>query len=191
MRGLPLAPPVLRSRAGARAHAVAPCSQATRVSGDSPPKPSIQRRPEQSYTARVVPGSSIREAAVAGRFYPALTSALNRTLDELLAGPPRSRQLDRQGGSERPAVLAMVPHAGYIYSGRIAGATFARIDVPEHVIVLCPNHTGLGRARALWSRGAWRTPLGDIDVAEDLNACLKRHAPLDEDELAHMHEHAI
>ena len=85
----------------------------------------------------------------------------------------------------------MVPHAGYIYSGRIAGATFARIDVPEHVVVLGPNHTGLGRARALWSRGAWRTPLGEIDIAEDLADCLKRHARLDDDELAHVHEHAI
>jgi len=88
-------------------------------------------------------------------------------------------------------VLALVPHAGYVYSGRIAGATFARVDVPEHVLVLCPNHTGLGLPRALWSRGAWRTPLGDVEVASELTECLKRHARLDEDERAHVHEHAI
>lgn len=88
-------------------------------------------------------------------------------------------------------MLAVVPHAGYVYSGRIAGATFARIDVPRHVLVLCPNHTGLGRARALWSRGAWRTPLGEVEVAEDLAVSLRRHARLDDDELAHVHEHAI
>jgi len=92
---------------------------------------------------------------------------------------------------ERPALLALVPHAGYIYSGRIAGAIFARIDVPEHVLVLCPNHTGLGSARALWCRGAWRTPLGDVEIAQDLTECLMRHAPLDDDQLAHVHEHAI
>jgi len=85
----------------------------------------------------------------------------------------------------------MVPHAGYIYSGRIAGATFARIDVPEHVLVLCPNHTGRGLPRALWSRGAWRTPLGDVEIAEELTECLKRHARLDDDQHAHTHEHAI
>ncbi|HEY6727768.1 MAG TPA: AmmeMemoRadiSam system protein B [Polyangiaceae bacterium] len=128
--------------------------------------------------------SGIREPAVAGRFYPASPAALQRALEGLLAhsSPP---------ASGRPALLAVVPHAGYVYSGRIAGATFARIDVPRHVVVLCPNHTGLGRPRALWSRGAWRTPLGEVEVAEDLAACLQRHAGLDDDELAHLREHAI
>jgi len=128
--------------------------------------------------------SAIREPAVAGRFYPASPAELHRTLDTLLAHSSPT-------GGERPALLAVVPHAGYVYSGQIAAATFARLDVPRHVLVLCPNHTGLGRARALWSRGAWRTPLGEVEVAEDLTACLQRHARLDDDQLAHVHEHAI
>lgn len=120
---------------------------------------------------------------MAGRFYPASSAELNRTLDELCA--------QSSSVSQRPTLLAVVPHAGYIYSGRIAGATLAQSDVPEHVVVLCPNHTGLGLPRALWSSGAWRTPLGDVAIAEELTRCLERHARLDADELAHVHEHAI
>lgn len=129
--------------------------------------------------------SRVREPAVAGRFYPATPADLDRALDEYLA------QSSPFGSSVQLTRVAVVPHAGYIYSGKIAGATFARIDVPRHVVVLCPNHTGLGRARALWCRGAWRTPLGDVEIAEDLTECLQRHARLDDDELAHIREHAI
>lgn len=128
--------------------------------------------------------SPVREAAVAGRFYPASPTDLNRMLDEYLAH-------SSPFASGRPTILAMVPHAGYIYSGKIAGATFARVDVPRHVVVLCPNHTGLGRPRALWCRGAWRTPLGEVEIAEDLTDCLRCYARLDDDERAHAREHAI
>lgn len=128
--------------------------------------------------------SPIREPAVAGRFYPASPADLNRTLDDLFAQSSPST-------SEHSTLLAVVPHAGYIYSGRIAAATFARTDVPKYVLVLCPNHTGLGHRRALWSRGAWRTPLGKVEIAEELTERLKQHARLDDDELAHVHEHAI
>ena len=56
----------------------------------------------------------------------------------------------------------IAPHAGYMYSGHVAGAVFARMEVPKRCIVLCPNHTGMGRALAIMSEGAWQTPLGDV-----------------------------
>lgn len=95
------------------------------------------------------------------------------------------------GRTPSPAVMAMVPHAGYIYSGAIAGSTFASVEIPETVMVLCPNHTGRGSPRALWNRGSWSCPLGPVRVAADLCRCLEEHADLEEDEVAHLSEHAI
>src|ERR687887_1184286 len=96
-----------------------------------------------------------RRPAVAGQFYPADRERLAREVNRLLAVP---------GPPPRAAVGILAPHAGYVYSGGVAGATYARVEVPERVIVLCPNHTGLGAAAALWPDGRWRTPLGDVPV---------------------------
>lgn len=105
--------------------------------------------------------------------------------------PAADGAVRRTGRTTSPAVMAMVPHAGYIYSGAIAGATFAGIEIPETVIVLCPNHTGRGSPRALWNRGTWSCPLGPVRVSTELCRCLEQHTHLDEDELAHLWEHAI
>ncbi len=88
-------------------------------------------------------------------------------------------------------MLAMAPHAGYVYSGRIAGATYACLEVPERILLLGPNHTGLGKARSLWPGSAWRTPLGDVSIDRQLCQCLRRYARLDEEREAHRYEHAI
>jgi AmmeMemoRadiSam system protein B len=86
----------------------------------------------------------------------------------------------------------MVPHAGYVYSGHVAGAVFSRIEIPESCIVLCPNHTGLGHALAIMSDGAWETPLGRVPIDSEVATALKRACPLlAEDSAAHRAEHAI
>ena len=78
-----------------------------------------------------------------------------------------------------------------MYSGHVAGAVFARVEVPKRCIVLCPNHTGLGHALAIMSEGAWQTPLGDIPIGAKLAAALKRRLPaLQEDSAALRAEHA-
>jgi MEMO1 family protein len=85
----------------------------------------------------------------------------------------------------------IAPHAGYVYSGHVAGAVFARIEVPKRCIVLCPNHTGMGRALAVMSEGAWQTPLGDVPIDSELASALKQRFPaLQEDSAAHRAEHA-
>jgi len=93
-----------------------------------------------------------------------------------------------------PAVRALgciAPHAGYIYSGHVAGAVFARTEVPERCIVLCPNHTGMGSALAIMSEGGWQTPLGKVPIDSNLALALKERFPaLDEDSAAHRAEHA-
>jgi hypothetical protein len=88
-------------------------------------------------------------------------------------------------------VGCIVPHAGYIYSGHVAGAVFAELEIPQLCLVLCPNHTGKGRALAIVSEGSWETPLGNISIDSEFAAALKqRCAGLEEDSSAHCSEHA-
>ncbi len=81
----------------------------------------------------------IRQPAVAGRFYPSDPQTLKRDVDRLLVS---------QAGQE-PARAVIVPHAGYVYSGAVAGAVFAATEVPRSIILLGPNHHGLGPAIAV------------------------------------------
>jgi hypothetical protein len=79
-----------------------------------------------------------------------------------------------------------------MYSGHVAGAIFARLEIPRRCVMLCPNHTGMGRALAVMSEGAWQTPLGEVSIDSELAAALKRRFPaLDEDSAAHRAEHAV
>jgi AmmeMemoRadiSam system protein B len=86
----------------------------------------------------------------------------------------------------------MVPHAGYIYSGAVAGAVYSRISPPDSYVVLGPNHTGLGAAASLMARGGWETPFGTMRIDADLAAAvLNESALIEEDSAAHLREHAI
>ncbi|HEY3236300.1 MAG TPA: AmmeMemoRadiSam system protein B [Polyangiaceae bacterium] len=121
-----------------------------------------------------------REPAVAGRFYPSDPVRLTAEVDEYLVG-------------EQPAeALALVaPHAGYMYSGKIAGRTYSAVRVPAHAIVICPNHTGFGVKRSVWSSGSWMLPVGEVAVDASLAGRLCDEACLEADEDAHLAEHAI
>jgi AmmeMemoRadiSam system protein B len=78
-----------------------------------------------------------------------------------------------------------------MYSGHVAGAVFARLQIPTRVVLLCPNHTGVGRALAVMSEGEWETPLGNVPIDTDLAESLKeRFLALQEDSAAHRAEHA-
>jgi hypothetical protein len=86
----------------------------------------------------------------------------------------------------------IAPHAGYVYSGAVAGAVFAHVEVPRRVLVLCPNHTGLGEPLSIMSAGSFRTPIGEVAIDTVLAEALKRNFPLlHEDTLAQSREHAI
>ena len=85
-----------------------------------------------------------------------------------------------------------MPHAGYIYSGHVTGAVFIRMAVPQRILVLGVTHHGRGAPQAILSRGAWRTPLGDAQIDEELASALGEACPLlREDSLAHAGEHSI
>lgn len=122
-----------------------------------------------------------REPAVAGRFYEGDPRGLAREVRAFLAAE----------AAPRPALGVVAPHAGYLYSGAIAGAVYARVAVPPRVIVLGPNHTGLGRMAALWpAGGGWRTPLGTVPVSRPLTEALAA-GPVELDRAAHLREHSL
>ena len=125
----------------------------------------------------------IREPAVAGRFYPANPRELKHQIENLI-GEGATPKLRARG--------CVVPHAGYMYSGHVAGAVFQRLELPTRFVILCPRHYREGQPLAIMSEGSWRTPLGEakIDSAmavELKNAC----ALLREDSVAHRMEHSL
>jgi AmmeMemoRadiSam system protein B len=124
----------------------------------------------------------LRHPAVAGRFYPGDPDDLRAEARDYLSQT-----------TQRPvkAIGCIAPHAGYMYSGHVAGAVFAHIEIPERCVVMCPNHTGMGRALAVMSEGSWQTPLGEVPIDAQLAGALKEHFPaLQEDSAAHRAEHA-
>lgn len=126
---------------------------------------------------------ALRLPAVAGRFYPAEAGELARQVTGFLAA-----------GASRPrrARAVMAPHAGYVYSGGVAGKVFAAVEVPERVVVLAPNHTGRGPRVSVMAAGAWRIPGADVPVDQELAAALLAAFPdARADHEAHRFEHAI
>lgn len=123
-----------------------------------------------------------RMPAVAGQFYPGREDELRTVLSRLIP-----EQL-----SPQPFKGVISPHAGYVYSGAIAGRLFSQVAIPDTVLIICPNHHGAGAAAALYPDGAWRTPLGDIPVNARLNELLLRNSPyLTCDTVAHQREHSL
>jgi hypothetical protein len=123
-----------------------------------------------------------RMPAVSGQFYPGTAAGLSRALLELT----------REGKAREPAIGVVAPHAGYVYSGTVAGEVFSSIQVPGRAVIFCPNHTGIGEDAAIVSHGAWRMPWGDVPIDEELAARLETACPLlREDASAHSREHAV
>jgi AmmeMemoRadiSam system protein B len=123
----------------------------------------------------------IRRPAVSGRFYPAEPAELLKAVKGFLE-PVQKRT---------KAIGVVVPHAGYMYSGHVAGAVYSRIELPARNIVLCPNHTGFGTPLSIMKSGVWQTPLGEIRIDEGLCDALTTADPyLQDDVEAHRFEHA-
>ncbi len=124
----------------------------------------------------------IRPPAVAGRFYPGLPEVLSRDLSQYIQPAPRRIR----------ALGCLVPHAGYMYSGHVAGAVYGALELPSTFVILCPNHTGVGAPLAMYAEGEWETPLGRAAVDCDLAAALRAACPsLSVDARAHAAEHSL
>lgn len=125
----------------------------------------------------------IRRAVVAGSFYSARPDELRRQLQALQPDPLPMRSV---------CLGAMVPHAGYMYSGATAAAVYARLPAGKTFVLLGPNHTGYGRPIALSGAAAWETPLGQIPVRQDWNRkILERCSFAEIDDTAHWNEHSL
>lgn len=125
-----------------------------------------------------------RRPVVAGHFYPADADQLQRSLGVCLGESTNVPRLRAKG--------CLVPHAGYAYSGPVAGAVYRRIEMPSRFILLGPRHFPTGHPMAILSSGEWLTPLGPARIDDELAAELKRACPLlREDPVAHQSEHAL
>ena len=116
-----------------------------------------------------------------GSFYPGNKEQLEDALKTLM-----DDSLEKQ-----KAMGVISPHAGYIYSGPVMGSVFSRIEVPDTVVILAPNHTGGGTPYSIWPDGSWRTPIGDSHIDEELvNEMLDSCELIEKDKAAHINEHS-
>ena len=129
----------------------------------------------------------VRRPAVAGRFYPSDPETLLQDLEKYTG--PRTRQAEENCAG---AIGCIVPHAGYMYSGHVAGAVYRRLPARPSYIILAPNHFGRGAPLALMPRGAWLTPLGSVPIDSPLAQVLSQSCHLlTEDAQAHQEEHSL
>lgn len=127
-------------------------------------------------------GSMTRKPAVAGQFYPGTGKSLSKELDSMV-----DRSLRKES-----AIGVLSPHAGYIYSGRVAGAVLSSIKGRPIYVIIGPNHTGLGTAFSICASDTWITPLGEVRVNQKLaGAITEKSKYVKEDETAHLYEHSI
>ena len=126
----------------------------------------------------------LRLPAVAGRFYPANPDELTALVREHAKPQPDNKP--------QPVKACLVPHAGYLFSGHVAGAVFSRIALPQKIVILGVRHFPRGQSLAILASGAWQTPLGDAPIDEALAAALQKACPvLREDHVAHSAEHSL
>lgn len=125
---------------------------------------------------------AVRQPAVAGQFYPASRNALHHEVESLIDS--KAVKVDAFG--------VVSPHAGYIYSGSVAGSVLSSIKPKKTYVILGPNHTGLGERFGVDTSGAWKTPLGDVGVDRALAGAIMNETGLVRyDNLSNMHEHSI
>ena len=124
----------------------------------------------------------IREPAVSGQFYPSDPEELKSMI----------RGMVDEKAKKEDVIGYYAPHAGYIYSGPVVGATVSRVKFKNTCVIMGPSHTGAGAPFSILTEGTWRTPLGDIDIDTELaKAILANSSHLKEDRLAHLQEHSI
>ncbi len=126
--------------------------------------------------------TNIRKPCVAGQFYPLDPKSLTKLISSFA-----------DKATQKNDVLGcMLPHAGYIYSGQVAVETISSVNIKDTVILLGPNHTGLGAAFSIMTEGIWQTPLGNIEIDQKLaKLFLDKSKYLKADILAHIDEHSL
>lgn len=123
-----------------------------------------------------------RNPAVAGQFYYADDARLTQQIESCI---------DKSTAKE-DVIGIMVPHAGLIYSGPVAGAVYSSIKFPKTFVLLGPNHTGIGPAISLMDSGEWEVPTGRFQIDRKLASRISVNSPkVSVDSQAHMFEHSL
>jgi len=124
----------------------------------------------------------LRKPVFAGRFYPEDKASLKKELSSYV----------HENAERIKAVGIVAPHAGYIYSGAVAGETYSKVVLPHKYIILSPNHTGAGSNISLYAEGGWETPLGEASVDKNLAKKIsEKFKGITSDVSAHMMEHSL
>jgi len=124
----------------------------------------------------------LRNPAVAGQFYAGTSDLLRSQVEQYV---------EKDCANESARVL-VCPHAGLIYSGPVAGAVYSRVRLPERLLLIGPNHTGLGAPVSVYGRGSWNMPNGAVPIDRDLaSRLLDRCATAEPDTEAHRFEHCL
>ena len=124
----------------------------------------------------------VRDPAVAGQFYPGSKESLIKEL----------KSLTGRGSADIDAIGAMSPHAGYPYSGSVAGATIGSLKGKRHYIIIGPNHTGMGRPFGISSADSWKTPLGNALIDKPLaDEIVRLSGYVKYDDLSCLAEHSV
>lgn len=126
----------------------------------------------------------VRLPAVAGRFYSSDAGELSAQIHEHIS--------PKNGLTVRNVKACLVPHAGLMYSGHVAGGVFGSVRIPKRVVLLGVRHRPPGSPAAIVSDGVWRTPLGDAQIDQELAGKIRVACPmLTEDVVAHSKEHSL
>ena len=138
----------------------------------------------------------IRKPAVAGYFYPANKDELIKLIENCFKHPLGPGKLPKEitPRNSYRIIAAQVPHAGYIYSGPCAAWAYLELYIdgkPDTIVILGPNHTGLGLPVSVWPRGYWETPLGRLEIDKEVVDILLQHEVFASDYSAHVQEHSI
>lgn len=124
----------------------------------------------------------VRKPAVAGQFYPGTAQALRKEIGSLVS--TQAKKVD--------AIACMLPHAGYMYSGKVAAQTVSAVNIKEKIVLFGPNHTGYGAPYSIMAEGVWQTPLGEVKIDPVLaKKILAGSKYLQADEQAHLYEHSL
>lgn len=122
----------------------------------------------------------MRRAVVSGQFYPGDAETLRRQVEGYIAAAEVEVSENIKG--------AVAPHAGYMYSGKVAAHAYASLPEAKTFVIIGPNHHGVVSAVAV-SSDTWSTPLGEVEVDKDIVDAFSPN--ISRDETAHQYEHSI
>jgi len=131
-----------------------------------------------------------RRAVVAGQFYPASDKQCRAEIADCLAERPVTIKLPEK------IVAGIVPHAGWTFSGDLAAMVFSAIEkankTVDTFVIFGAVHSFLGSAAAVYDKGSWQTPMGEIKIDEELAALIsKKSRSAKSNQDAHRYEHSI